>query len=882
MTGRIQILTTPRRCSLTPARKSSVAGGLRAACALLIASLVAGVAGCGGDDDAASGTAGGAANTGSSPSAGTAPSMSGAAGMAPMDGGMDPAAAAGPAGGYGGDPMADAGDPMAAGYPMGPGGPLGEGYPMGPMGPMGAGDPMGPMDVAGYDPANPAGYGQPGANQPAQPKRPDDVSKWSEQDYLSAVRDGDPQLPKAIELLTTRNRNSPQAAAMLESLLVEMGKARQNQGVDGSGYGGPMGDDAGVPQYDSADPAAMPPAGLDCAPSGHDAAPPGEAGAAIFRPVTSPWAALATAVVSFQNPAAFPVRNTAENVAESAQAGHAAEGAPTAQPMPTPGPQGGHGAQAPPDPANPEAPGPMGYAPGPMGYGPGPMGYGPGDYGQPGGGQSGPRALSREAVFRTLLEGLIVNGTPQAWNTIQKLLAGQITTGVRPETVFDLVLMELIENYGGENHPTGQALAKVRATPTHAEKLSQLTAEYALSAMDAAFGVPTGGAQPSRSNQQDANIPNYGTPNYGAPFDDGAGPMPNYGPMGDDAGFETSAATIDPAASPDGQAGQPQAASTKVSFKPRAIEEGELRNVLAYVARPEVIQAAEARMRAVQQLSGAGQALALAGSLPVTSLRLTVYEILDRRWTDGGQGLMSSGALDAARDPALLLALKNLPQLKLDGEARNRRASTTKAEEERKAKLSWADATRQLVRALNRRFRSAAAKKGAASGVEPPLRLHEGARVAADYTLSWPAEGTSGALDGPVKVQYLRIDAGQADAAQILNWYSRQIKNAKPSGANNNFEVWIESFGGTEELGVKRSIDVMLTISQGNGGGGPGGPMGPQSAAAGSLTADTVGGYPAGGGGGQGPQNVTVEILSVEAPDPRLALKEKEKLTAGR
>jgi hypothetical protein len=75
--------------------------------------------------------------------------------------------------------------------------------------------------------------------------------------------------------------------------------------------------------------------------------------------------------------------------------------------------------------------------------------------------------------------------------------------------------------------------------------------------------------------------------------------------------------------------------------------------------------------------------------------------------------------------------------------------------------------------------------------------------------------------------------------------------------ARNNFEAWIEHEGVADEPGRRRSTDVLLTIGGGGGGGGAGGPPGAYGAQGG------------GGGSAAREQDVTVEVLVIDIPNPR-------------
>jgi hypothetical protein len=194
--------------------------------------------------------------------------------------------------------------------------------------------------------------------------------------------------------------------------------------------------------------------------------------------------------------------------------------------------------------------------------------------------------------------------------------------------------------------------------------------------------------------------------------------------------------------------------------------------------------------------------------------------------------------------------------------APQRRPPKDKKEREERARYEWMEATEQFVRVWNQRFLAAARfgrhgqvgrvlpvtpgagspfqyvaarlnqapaqaeagaaadpfgtqaeKNAAVAATQPPVELHEGAKVVAEYHLNWPAdlEGKMpGAADvSPLIVHYLRIEEPNR-VSTLSKFYSDQLK-----GSRGNFLPdgrWLDFSDAGSAPGRKRTIDIMLTI----------------------------------------------------------------------
>ena len=124
-----------------------------------------------------------------------------------------------------------------------------------------------------------------------------------------------------------------------------------------------------------------------------------------------------------------------------------------------------------------------------------------------------------------------------------------------------------------------------------------------------------------------------------------------------------------------------------------------------------------------------------------------------------------------------------------------------------------------------------------------PLTLHDGATVVAEYHLNWPAD-VQGKLRGvsvtPLIVHYVRIEQ-QGNLTKTLLHYQKQLRGVTSRLLPNG--RWLDYNGIGGAPGQARSVDVMITR-----GGAAAGEAGKAEAA----------------------EDLVVEILSVEAPEPKL------------
>ncbi|MFQ5460018.1 MAG: hypothetical protein ACE5EL_04420 [Anaerolineae bacterium] len=273
----------------------------------------------------------------------------------------------------------------------------------------------------------------------------------------------------------------------------------------------------------------------------------------------------------------------------------------------------------------------------------------------------------------------------------------------------------------------------------------------------------------------------------------------------------------------------------------------------------------QTRLSQADSLKSNAQAVLLASTVPVDSMRSTLHQLLPTHWEEGPQSLESAGLLDdVVSDPGLLALVKMLPRKAPEEEpkATRRRSSRTRpggrrapgAEAQPEAEMqpggmapgfpggpggmpggmgqgarrpnrspkgpgeAWMFTSEDLVRLLCKRF-LAAARAGAgaqAPAGEPgtyglPFEVRGDANVVAEYHLDWPGGAQarlSGVPLGALKVHYLRTEQ-ETKLSTLRTYYQRKLNSVETHSVPDG--TWMDSFRPAPEAGWKRSIDLLFT-----------------------------------------------------------------------
>ena len=256
-------------------------------------------------------------------------------------------------------------------------------------------------------------------------------------------------------------------------------------------------------------------------------------------------------------------------------------------------------------------------------------------------------------------------------------------------------------------------------------------------------------------------------------------------------------------------------------------------------------------LETTRDLSSGRPTLLLASMLPDVKLRHVMYNVLSDKHHRGAEKLLGVGfySADIVHDPVHLLVLKSLP--------RHRKGSDGSAQTDAlgRAGVTWAQATLEMVLSVRDQLRQAAKNNPELAWDEKvPLRLHR--RAIPDVSIQLTIEDGSDTGDeasAGTQVYYSRCSVMPADDREIkklIAHYEGQSKGIRRPYKEKGM-LWFDGIQAGPN-GTRMTKDVL--ISQGFGGAG-------QSQ----------------GQGNSGPgQNYVVETITIVAADPRLS-QEPEK-----
>ena len=923
---------------------------VRAIAILLVSTLAISVIGCGDGDEAttadastaattapASGETNSTVNSGASDSDVVASGKSedgmlrnelGQVGMGPpgMEFGGTPgeSGSGGPMGGMssGGPPggmagMGGMGGMMSGGPPGGKGG----------MGGMMSGGPPGGM------PGGAGGFpGMPGAGGAlAMTARPDAYSDWTDQNFSDAVREQDPKVLEAIDSRVKSSPGDPKVAELLASLLAVSAASTQTGsagngfssglGSEGLGYPGAGGTSASGATTPGSDPAApAPPKRSFSTGPGAGAASPTAPQTRISFPrsrsvaVDSLEVMLAESVTAFVPQGAGVGAIAGGNLVGRAVGGQEEEVGP---------PVGGLSRRS----------GPPGGVPGSGQAGAMTSGGAAGmsgGLGFPGGaGGAGNGGLEHRRLVEKIVDGLIVNNTPQAWQTVYAVAAGSITTQVELPVAAEIVVQSLFRNYDVNPTMIDQILVSVidgsaAVPPDSRSACLRAMTSVSASAANSFLGFTNPVAAASAQGFGTSGAGGFSMPGAGGFGTSGAGgfSMPGAGGLGmSGAGGFAGAGAGGAAATGSrpgfGRSGPPGASGQGLGF-PGAdssdgvgfIEGGEasrqipptgtgdselsaelLSKAASVLWSPKAVEAIAKQLRSASDAAAAGDILLLAATVPNQKIREAEFVAFSKLHAVGAESLNALGLFNGGvRDPGMLVVLKSLPRQK---PARGDDAEAQPLD-------SWTAASRDVVMALRDQLRDSPAAL-TPTGDSFPVRLHRNAvaEVSGRMVLPGTAAGElKDAAPSETKVYYARTSfklQREKDQEAILDHYESKANGYRRADQARGL-MWID---GVKNMatGARRSMDVIIqpanAAGQGFGGGSGFGGLGDDAAGIGAAAGgpgrgpggrgpgfDAPGGGAPGGGGpgfdspgggapGGGGSDFSIEIIVVETSDPK-------------
>jgi hypothetical protein len=875
-------------------------------------SMAGSLTGCGGDDSAAAtsssetpeaGAAAGAppAEAMSMPGPGGDPSGA-AGGMGPngMPSGMGPPGMMPPGGGGAEMTGAESGGEtpngiMPNGMPAGMGGP-GTGMMPGMSAPGMSAPGMG-MQGMGMP-----GMGMAGASA-VMSNRPADVAAWSDNDLQTAVRERDQKVLEAIDARVQSSPGDPKVAELLTKLLLvsvepppapAFGSAGSAAGTfpgstSGSRPSGLMKPGALAPGMGTMPPPGGAPAGFApqgfSAPGGSDSSAPVAPTAAPpqsrYQParslnhgaVDSLTAMLTESLVAWQQAGVGAMR---QRMSPEGITGQAPPAGSTPGAMPPSG-VAGFGASS-------DDAGEAAAAAAAAGFGEPGMdadgSFGGSFGGQPGFGTPASGALSDLQLVDRIVEGLIKNNTPVAWQTIHAIASGTVETPLGVEVSAEAVTIALLRNAGPDQPQIEQILSAILDGQAQLPPESQSACVRAMASLSAAavshltgMGRAALGGNPSTGaggfaqsgmgmpgmgmSMPGSNMPGMMQPGMSMPGQTGMGPgmMPPgmMSPGGESSGSGFGMESFG------GSSGTAGATFSNSATFP----EDRLATAAAVLWGPKAVESVIRQLSAASDMTAVADALQFAVTIPQKKVRDATYAALSRLHSLGAEPLRSAGVFQTPLDPGMLVVLKSLP-----------RSKPTRAEGGAAAPLdSWAAMNQEYVMALRNELRNLAMQPGKLQAVTDglPLKLHRNAVPEFAGVLVLPATSDSpfqGTPPSETKVYYARtsfVPQRAREQEEIAEHYESRAGGYRRADQAKGL-LWIDGVKSTP-TGLKRSMDVLIQPAGTGAGGGftPGGESGMEGSAGPGF-----GGPPGAGGAG----GFTIEVVVVEIADPKGAAAE--------
>lgn len=430
--------------------------------------------------------------------------------------------------------------------------------------------------------------------------------------------------------------------------------------------------------------------------------------------------------------------------------------------------------------------------------------------------QGGPQAIKQfedRELLEHVVDGLIANGSQNAWQAIYGIVAGTVKTPLTGEAGCQIVVERLFQKMDSNPDVIQPVLLTFldSSVPIPAENRRaclRMFAAISASNIDKLTGFPGPDSRPAGAS---------GAPNVFPGAAPGNGFIGGLGRRGrdreddDDGAFTPRSGNAFGANGFNGnvagvQADQPAASSLPaVSLTPEAVVQGG--NFLwSSKAIPAIIK----QLESTTDLATGADIAFLASTIPVTEVRQALSETFARLHSAGSESLNGAGLFTEVRDPALIVVLKSLPR--------------TRPQKETPGIMdSWTSGTESLVLSLRNKIRAASGSMKPYADTLP-VKLHKNATAEISVMMEMPA-GTAATSENTVpaatQVYYIRTNftpQKQRDIEDLTSHYEGRTSGFSrpdpPKGV-----MWIEGVK-TLPNGHRRSLDVVIEKS---GTGGPSG-----------------------------------------------------------
>jgi len=236
----------------------------------------------------------------------------------------------------------------------------------------------------------------------------------------------------------------------------------------------------------------------------------------------------------------------------------------------------------------------------------------------------------------------------------------------------------------------------------------------------------------------------------------------------------------------------------------------------------------------LESLSSHPGLIELAATIPNDGTRAALYAALRRNWQDGTQNWSNEFfTRESIWDPGLLVSVKLMhPGLteKADQTVKVKshltkhkavRGPLPGVKDDNQLRVDWLHFQYSLLTELCKQLSAAgevqagvAGKRPTAGGdAEPPIPLHEDARVATRFNFDWPKDLPDGVpllSVGETQVKYVHIQQTTKRLMGVVSHYRHQLDSPAEHKLQDGSALWLESHKRLPDSERCRSVDVII------------------------------------------------------------------------
>lgn len=409
-------------------------------------------------------------------------------------------------------------------------------------------------------------------------------------------------------------------------------------------------------------------------------------------------------------------------------------------------------------------------------------------------------------LLEHVVDGLIANGSQNAWQAIYGIAAGTVKTPLAAEASCRIVVERLFQKMDSNPDVIQPVLLTLldSSVPIPAENrraCMRMFAAISAGKMDKLTGfastdpIPAGtpGAPSGFSGAAAGNGLTGGLGRRKSdPDDDEDGAfIPRSGNAFGANGFGGNVAGV--------QGDQPATSTLPaVSLTPEAVVLGG-----DFLWSAKAIPAIVKQLESTTDLATGADIVLLASTIPVTEVRQALSETFARLHSAGSEGLNDVGLFADVHDPGLIVVLKSLPR--------------TRPQKETPGIMdSWTSGTESLILSLRNKIRAASGSMKPYADTLP-VKLHKNATAEISVMMEMPsgvAATTENSVPAATQVYYIRTKftpQKQRDIEDLTTHYEGRTSGFSrpdpPKGV-----MWIEGVK-TLPNGHRRSLDVVIEKS---------------------------------------------------------------------